>query len=541
MRRTLLGLVILAAVALVAIVFWKAWAYHETHLLPYYALRTLLRLSVTYVICLVFGLVVGILAATRERVGNILIPVLDILQSVPVLGFFPLALAVIIRSLHGSTMGVELSSVFLLFTSMEWSIVFGVISGIKAMPESLKEMSQVFHIRGWDYLRHVLLPSIYPYLVAGSMLAWGSGWYFVIVTEFITFGDKVYVLPGLGYYLQLASFEYGNIWMSIAGLITIGAIVFLMNRFIWHRLDERAKEYRFVMLHGFKPRELQREAGMFSKRIKYIGSRLNAIHWVHLPSWLSLRFRISRVSHLLVALALVALTTGVFYVLLYVPPSSVDLGHIALVTAYSLCRLFIAYGIALFVAVLLAYLILQRPAARSLVVLTADVAQSIPALAYFPLLWLVVTRFLPDRLGLEIVSVMLMLTGMMWYLVFNTIEAVEHWPGEAEEIAGVFHIRGTSYLRHIMIPALFPAVITGSILAWGGGFNATIVSEYVNIGHKVHVIPGLGSALDLASNAGDTRQLLVLLFIMSGIVILLNHFVWRRLLSHVSTYVMEEG
>jgi len=540
MRRALLGLVILAVATLVAIVFWKAWAYHETHLLPYYALRTLLRLGITYIICLAFGLAIGILAATRERVGDILIPLLDILQSVPVLGFFPLALAVIIRSLHESTLGLELASMFLLFTSMEWSIVFGVIAGIKAMPASIQEMSQVFNIRGWDYLRHVLLPSIYPYVIAGSVLAWGGGWYFVIVTEFVTFGDKVYSLPGLGYYLQLASFQYGSVWMAIAGLMTIGLIVFLMNRFIWHRLDERAKEYRFLALHGFKARESEEE-GFWSRQMKSVGSRLNVIRWLHLPSWLIVNLRISKANYLFVILVIAGLVSVVFYGVMRLPVSHLQAGHIALVTVYSLGRLLIAYVMALVIAISLAYLILQRPRARNFVILTADVAQSIPALAYFPILWLILTGFLSDQLSLQIASVLLMLTGMLWYLVFNTIEAVEHWPHEVDEVAGVFHIRSNQYLRHIVIPALFPALITGSILAWGGGFNATIVSEYVNIHGNAHSIPGLGSALDLASNAGNTSQLLVLLVVMSGIVLLLNHFVWRRLLTRASTYVMEEG
>jgi NitT/TauT family transport system permease protein len=117
---------------------------------------------------------------------------------------------------------------------------------------------------------------------------------------------------------------------------------------------------------------------------------------------------------------------------------------------------------------------------------------------------------------------------------------VEHWPSEVEEIAGLFSIRGGRYFRHILVPALFPALVTGSILAWGGGFNATIVSEYVNIGHKVYSIPGLGSALDKASNAGDTQQLMILLIVMSGTVVLLNHFVWRRLLTRASLHVIAE-
>ncbi len=539
MRRLLLGLAILASVVLLGIVFYKAWAYPETRLLPYFALRTLLRLSITYIVCLAFGLAVGILAATKERIGNLLIPLLDILQSVPVLGFFPLALVVIIRAFHQSTVGLELASMFLLFTSMEWSIVFGVIAGIKSMPSYIADMSRVFHIEGWDYIKHILLPSIYPFVVAGSILAWGSGWYFVIVTEFITFGDKVYSLPGLGYYLNTASFRYGSVWMALAGLVVIGTIVLVMNRLIWHRLNEGAKEYRFLALHGFTPRESLAE-GFWVRQVNYIASKLDAIQGVHLPSWFLHLFRIRRRNYLLIALGLVVVLVGTFYGWMRLPVSHLNLEHIAMVTVYSLARLVAAYCISLALAIGLGFLILQRPATKHFILILADVMQSIPALAYFPLLWLVFTRLFPERIGLELAAVLLMLTGMLWYLVFNVIEAVEHWPREINELAGLFNIRGTRYLRHMLFPSLFPALVTGSILAWGGGWNATIVSEYVNIGHTVHTIPGLGSALDLASNAGDTHQLLVLLSVMSGTVITLNHFVWRRLLSRASTYVLEE-
>lgn len=539
MRKFLFIIAALAAGILLWSLFRSVWGYPETRLLPYYTLRTMLRLSITYLICLFFGLAVGILAATRERVGNLLIPLLDIAQSVPVLGFFPLALAVIIRTFSEGTLGLELASMFLLFTSMEWSIVFGVIAGVKALPSNIRDMSRVFHIEGWDYLKHILLPCIYPYIVAGSILAWGSGWYFVIVTEYISFGDKVYSLPGLGYYLNVASFKYGSVLMSLAGLVIIGGLVFLMNRLIWHKLNERAKEFQFLALHGFTPRE-SNEENFWTRGVKFISSKLDAIHGVHTPPWFLFLFYRTKRNYLIIALILVAVIgMGIFYGWLKLPVSPLVAEDIAIATAYSLYRLTVAYSISVIIAVSLGFLMLQRPSTRNFLRTIADVMQSIPALAYFPLLWLVLTRIFPERIGLELAAILLMLSGMLWYLIFNVIEVVDHWPYEVNDISGLFSIRGLKFLRHILIPALFPALVTGSVLAWGGGWNATIVSEYVNIGHTVHTIPGLGSSLDIASNKGDTHQLLVLLSVMGWIVIMLNQFVWRRLLSRTSAYVLE--
>jgi len=469
----------------------------------------------------------------------VLIPLLDILQSVPVLGFFPVVLAIVVQAFNGSTFGLEIASMVLLFTSMEWSIVFGVIAGVKALPAHIKDMSTVFQISGWSYAKDILLPAIYPSVIAGSMLAWGSGWYFVIATEFISFGNKTYALPGLGYYLNRASFQYGSVWMSLAGLITIGAIVFTMNRLVWRRLDRKAKEYRFLALHGYSPKESRAER-FWSRQVRLVTRGLDLLQRVRIPVWPLLFARVRRRWYFVAILIVAALVLAVFYGLISVPVSAIEAEHVAVDAGFSLLRLAIAYSVALVIAVSMGYLMLQRPKTRNLIMTIADVMQSIPALAYFPLLYLIFTTILPERAGLEISSVLLMLSGMLWYLVFNVIEMVEHWPAEINELSGVFGVKGWRYLRHMAIPALFPALIAGSILAWGGGWNATIVSEYIDIGGKVHSVPGLGSALDTAAGAGNTHELLVLLAVMVAIVITLNQFVWRPLLARSHTYVVEE-
>jgi ABC-type anion transport system duplicated permease subunit len=312
-----------------------------------------------------------------------------------------------------------------------------------------------------------------------------------------------------------------------------------MNRLIWHRLNERVKEHRFLLLHGFTPRE-PRGQSFWARQVNYIDSRLNAVHGVHLPSWFLLRFRIRRLNYILVLVGLIVIIVSVFFGWIRLPITSFDLEHLARDTGYSMSRLAIAYFISLALAIAVGYLILQRPRTKNAIIIFTDIAQSIPALAYFPLLWLIFTSIFPERIGLEIAAVLLMLTGMLWYLIFNVIEAVEHWPKEIKDLADVFRVKGRRYLRHMAIPALLPALVTGSILAWGGGWNATIVSEYVNIRNTVHAIPGLGSALDEASQAGNTHQLVLLLIVMSTIVIAMNGLIWRRLLSRASSHVLEE-
>ncbi len=513
--------------------------YSETKLLPYYILRTLLRLTITYFLCLAFGLFVGIWASTNDRIGNIVIPLLDILQSVPVLGFFPFVLIFIINAMNQSILGLELASIFLLFTSMAWSIVFGVIAGVKSIPQNIKDMSRIFHIRGWDYIRHIILPSIYPPLIAGSILAWGSGWYFLIATEFITFGDKVYSLPGLGYYLHIASYKYANLWMSLMGLISIALVVWLINRFVWYRINQNARQYKFLALqYGFKKPAIEKDIKT-RRQHKYIKHKLDAVQGIHLPSWF---FRIFRFSgrFYLIAIAIIVFAAGFLFSSFKFPIISIDVLQLAENTGYSIARIFIAYMISLALAIIFGFIIIKKPNLRSVFLPAADIMQSIPALAYFPLLLLIFTDYLPGQIGLEIASILLLITGMLWYLIFNVIEAIEHFPREINEVAGIFSIKGAMYIKHILAPALFPAIITGSILAWGGGWNATIVSEYINMGEHIYKISGLGSALDIASVEGDIPLMLVILILMTGIIIILNHFVWRKLLDKANMYVLEE-
>ena len=513
-------------------VLFRAWDHPETEILPLYALGSLSRLIFTYLICLAFGLTVGIFAAMNKRAGDIIIPLLDILQSVPVLGFFPFAIIIIVP-----VFGFVTASILLLFTSMAWSVVFGVIAGVKAIPQHIQDMAAIFDIRGWAYVKNVVLPSVYGPLIAGSILAFGGGWYFLIASEYVSYGTHAYTLPGLGYYLNIASFQYADIWMSLAGLFTIGLVVFLVHRLVWLRLDKNAREAKFLNLHfGYDrgvdlPKHHTARATHPHRRVHF--------NRRHSHQWFFNLFKFPTRTYVtwLFVIALIILPA------IYFTNQSVDISiqELAILLLRSFLRILFAYVIAIIIAVFIGYLLIRRPETRKVVMPLADVMQSIPALAYFPIIYLVLSSFLPVDVTLEIASVLLLLTGMLWYLLFNVMEAVEHIPEDINEISRLYRLDGKVYVANILVPAMFPALVTGSILAFGGGWNAIIVSEYVNIGGHVHSIPGIGSALDsVAGTTGNVATLLFMLFGMTTVVLLLNHFVWRKLLNHASKYVLEE-
>jgi NitT/TauT family transport system permease protein len=521
---------ILLGLALYAFVLFKAWQFPQTRLLPYYAIASLSRLIMTYFICLAFGLAVGIFAAMNQRAGDIIIPLLDIAQSVPVLAVFPFAILFIVP-----VFGMTTATVIALFMSMAWSIVFGVIAGVKAIPQHMHDMAAIFGLRRMAYIKHVVLPSIYPPLIAGSILSFGSGWYFLIASEYITYGTTTYHLEGLGYYLNLASFHYANLWMSLAGLMTIAIVVLSIHHLVWKRLDQNSKQARFLNLHfGY-------EKG-FDLPLHHLEQHPHhRVHFNrrHAHQWFFNLFKFNPTVYIIaLAIALVAgfiitwtMGEGVIY-----PPLEV-----LLFLLLSASRIALAYIFAFILAVLAGYLLIRKPRTRRYLMPIADVMQSIPAIAYFPTLFLLLVSVVPVWLGMPVASILLLMTGMLWYMLFNIIEAVEHLPHDINEIADLYDIEGVAYIKNILVPAMFPALVTGSILAFGGGWNAIIVSEYVTYAGKVYSTPGLGSAMNYATiNVGNTPTLLMLLFVMTTTILLLNHFVWRRLLNRASKYVLED-
>jgi NitT/TauT family transport system permease protein len=513
-----------------AVVLFKSAWHPETWHLPYYIAASLLRLVITYGICLIFGISIGIFAAMNKTAGEIIIPLLDILQSVPVLAVFPFAVLIVVPFF-----GIGLASVIVLFMSMAWSIIFGVIAGVKAIPQHMDDMAAIFNIRGWAYIKHIVLPSIYPPLIAGSMLAFGSGWYFIIASEYITYGSRTYTLPGLGYYLDVASFQYGDIWMSLAGLFTIALVVYCIHVFVWKRLDKNIREAKFLTLHFGYDRALDLPVEHTGRTEQHKRVHFNRRH-AH--QWFFNLFRFNPNVYLSILIIMLLVGFGIAWSsntqILYTPV------ELFMLTLSSVSRIILAYLLAFIIAICAGYLLIRKPKTRNFIMPLADVLQSIPAIAYFPLFYLVLAATLQPWLGLHVASVLLLMTGMLWYLLFNIMEAVEHLPSNINDVAQLYELKGVPYVKNVLIPAMFPALITGSILAFGGGWNAIMVSEYVNIRGNVYSVPGLGQALNVATGAGNTATLLMILFIMTGTILILNHFVWRRLLNRASKYVLEE-
>jgi NitT/TauT family transport system permease protein len=552
----------------------------DTPLLPLFAVYTLSRMTIAYALSLAFALGYGIATAMNHRASHVLLPLLDILQSVPVLGFAPV-IFIFFLARFPNLFGQEISSIIMIFAAMAWAPTFGVIAGINAIPADIKEASRAYGVRGFRYLRHIVLPAVYPELVWSSILGWGGGWYLIPIEENTTFGAKSVNLQGLGYYISRAA-AVQDLGSALFGLIFLVAVIFAIDRLVWRPLSARAEKYKYEsiavtrttvternpVLEGVRRYEdrLVSPVVSFLKSEKSYVSRVLEVtrlrRLVHLTERVKFPERMSRIPFwgkilsYAIFLGLVAIGLALF-----IPPKSQSImGAFSLLasnvsglalfslTLFSLSRLVTAYIIALSWTLGAGILIARSRRLSAWLVPVFDIGQSIPATALFPLVILVLVD--PFRntpylsLTLNVASIILILTGMQWYLLFNIVGAVNSVPNDLLEATAAYRVRGGRFVKEILVPASFPAILIGSIQAWGGGWNALIVSEYIGSDAKV---PGLGSFLVQAQNLSNDPTLVALstveifaaLMAMTATVLIINRLVWRRLLRKADRYKFE--
>ncbi len=474
-----------------------------------------------------------------HRASHVLLPLLDIFQSVPVLGVVPVVFLIILGTgTNPPEFNQEIASIILIFTAMAWAPTFGVIAGINAIPTDIKEAAHAYGMHGTRYLRQIVLPAVFPELVWSSILAWGGGWYLIPVEEHLSFGSAPNLtqvdLPGIGKYIAVAAVN-ADLASALFGLIVLVGIIFAIDRLVWKPLGVRAEKYKYeTVLEITRLRRLRQltERLRFPERITRIplwGRLLSYAIFVGLVLLGLVVTIMSRSQSIASGISLLSTDVTGF--------------ELVAITLLSVSRLVIAYAIALSWTLGAGILIARSQRLSRLLVPIFDIGQSIPATALFPLVViLLVDPFKNSPLlgfTLNLASVLLILTGMQWYLLFNIVGAVNSVPNDLLEATAAYRIRGGRFVKEILIPASFPAILIGSIQAWGGGWNALIVSEY--IGPNANV-PGLGSFLVQATSkdpALATVEIYASLLVMTATVLIINRLVWRRLLRKADRYKFE--
>ncbi|HZY60438.1 MAG TPA: ABC transporter permease subunit [Candidatus Binataceae bacterium] len=516
--------------------------------LPYYAWCSFYRMLAAYILSLIFAVTYGMSAAKSPRHERFMIPAIDVAQSVPVVGFFPAAIYFFVAISGGGRLGVELAAIFLIFTSQAWNLALGVYEAVKTIPADSLEALDSFGISGWLRMKRLYLPASVPKLVYNSILSWVAGWYFLIACEIIAVGPAHYRLPGLGSYLMEAA-DKGRVGELIAALVTLLVIILLMDVLVWQPLSVWAQKFRYefaasesvgandifdlIVSLGVNIRRLTRTLiHPLAALIKRVAQALPRPDLSVLLERIAKPLRYAWMAGLTALLTYAMVDGLIALVRTLSQPWPAEARMIPAAAGASLIRLLAAYAISLAWTLPCTLVASDNPRFDRLLAPIAEVAGSMPATALFPVIVLFVIRWTGN---MNLAAVLLILTGMQWYLLFNLMAGARQVPADLKEAARSFGLGRLAGWRKVTVPALTPSLVTGSITAWGGGWNALILSEFfIYRGHHYEVL-GLGALLDRATyESGNGTMILLSLLSMVLVVMGINRLVWRPVYNYVT-------
>jgi NitT/TauT family transport system permease protein len=507
--------------------------------LPSYALQTLVRMLAAYLISLVFSLLYAYVAYRSALWSKVLIPLLDVLQSIPVLSFLPAVVLALVGLFPGQRLGIEIASILLIFTGMTWNMTFSFYQSLSSIPKELIEASQVYRLGAWQRFWTLELPSGVVGLVWNSVMSVAGGWFFLMQTESFTLSNRDFTLPGLGSFLKAAA-DKGDNLAIFTGLAVLIGIITIIDYFVWRPLIAWAEKFKNETVEAAQVPEsrvlnfLRRSPTMriISDRLFMpIAEVVNHSFSHKAPSSLISPRRkskwISWFNWLFVGLAGFLVLSGVssaIALLSLMPLSSWK--QVAIGALFTAIRVFIVLIISLIITVPIGVSIGRNPKLAQFLQPIVQIAASVPATALFPVLLLYLGNMAG---GLDIGAVILMTLGSMWYILFNVIAGAQAIPSELFEAARVYKLSPLQRWKTLILPGIFPYLVTGIITAVGGAWNASIAGEYVKFQGRVLTATGLGSTITQASDVGDFPLLLASTIVMSLLVVTTNRLVWRPL------------
>ncbi|NKI73931.1 ABC transporter permease subunit [Dickeya sp. CFBP 2040] len=507
-------------------------------LLPEYALRTTLRMFVALAVSLLFTLVVATLAAKSRKAEMVIIPALDILQSVPVLGFLTFTVTFFMGLFPGRQMGVECAAIFAIFTSQAWNMAFSFFQSLRTLPGDLSEVSQQFGFSPWRRFIRLELPFAIPGLVWNMMMSMSGGWFFVVASEAITVGNTTVSLPGIGSWLALAIAQE-NLTAIAWAVIAMTIVIVLYDQLLFRPVVAWADKFRFEQTASQKrPRswvyDLVRRTHISTAIIKILGwpfYTLAALRWPQMPRFL--RYtpspRYNKVTdRLWLALVIIGVLTGVVQLVQYIGASlgMADVIAVFVMGMATLVRVVVLIALASVIWVPVGVWIGLQPSVAERLQPLAQFLAAFPANVLFPFAVILIAGF---NLNPDIWLSPLMILGTQWYILFNVIAGTAALPTDLLEAARIYGIRRWQWWRQVALPGIFPYYVTGALTASGGSWNASIVSESISWGKQHLEATGLGAYIANATTAADFHQVALGIAVMSVFVIAFNRLLWRPL------------
>ena len=508
-----------------------------------YAGYSLLRITIAYALSLAFTLVYGYVAAYNPRAERFMIPLLDVLQSIPVLSFLPGVMMAMVALFPGRQIGVEAGAILLIFTGQVWNMAFSFYASLKSIPKEMREAAKVYGFSWWQRFIEMELPFAAIGLVWNSMMSVAGGWFFLMACEMFVLGSRDFRLPGLGSYLQTAA-SAGDTRSILSGVATMVAVIVLLDQFVWRPVIAWAEKFKVeqvessdvprswvldLIRHSRSLAQIRKKTVRpLSERIMLYFSRVRSSDAAESTSpW---KIWLTRV-------LAVALLAGISYgvvrvVVILTGLQKAEMQEAALGLGATFLRVNLTLLLGALWTIPAGVVIGFNPRLARIAQPLAQIAASVPATALFPVVLLLLIRV---GGGLGIGSIVLLLLGTQWYILFNVIAGAIAIPTDLKECCSVFCMTGIQRWKRLILPGIFPYLVTGMVTASGGAWNASIVAEYFHFKGHIYTTVGLGATISQATDSGNFHLLLAATMMMAATVVTVNRLVWRRLYALAET------
>jgi NitT/TauT family transport system permease protein len=506
--------------------------------LPEYALRTTLRMFAAILASLAFTFVVAPLAAKSRKAALVIVPALDVLQSVPVLGFLTFTVIFFMRLFPGRQLGIECAAIFAIFTSQAWNMTFSFYQSLRTLPRDLDEVSRHFRLSAWLRFWRLEVPFGAPGLIWNTMMSMSGSWFFVVASEAITVGDTTVKLPGIGSWLAVA-IDQRNVEAVVIAVLVMGAVIFAYDQLLFRPIVAWADKFRFEQTAAQqRPKswmyDIVRRTRLLRRLVRPLG---RLIARLPLGSAQPRRRRplpasVARAGDVLWLLLVVCtLAYALREIVDYVGAAlhwtevatAVWLGFLTLV------RVIVLILLASLIWVPIGVWIGLRPQVAERVQPIAQILAAFPANVLFPI---AVVAIVALRLDPNLWLSPLMVLGTQWYILFNVIAGASAFPTDLREASRLFRLRSWQWWREVMLPAILPYYVTGALTASGGSWNASIVAEVSSWGDTKLQAAGIGSYIAQASEAADYHRVVLGVAVMSAYVVVVNRLLWRPLYTY---------
>lgn len=505
-----------------------------------YSLQTLFRMMLAAVISLLFAIIYAIIAAKNKYAEQLMIPLLDVLQSVPILGYMSFTVAGFLSLFPGNILGAELAAIFAIFTSQVWNMIFSLYHSFKSVPKDLIEVSNLLKFSAWQKFWKIELPFAIPGLVWNTAISISNGWFFVVAAEALTVGKYTLNLPGIGSYIALAMKQKDLLAISYA-IGSMGIVILLYDKLVMKPIMVWSDKFHYEMTNTcIRPKSLilnifqrsvwiQKIAVVFNHIASFI---INiSVFKYHDPNPSTTKNVINNkyntwCQYLWYACLLIVIIFSTYQLVNFLDD---DIGLNELIKVLKLAlltmiRVFAAILISSIIWVPIGIYVGLNPKLTSIVQPLVQFLSAFPANLLFPVAVMLITNY---KLDPDIWLTLLMIMGTQWYILFNVIAGAASMPNELKESARVFGVKGWLWWRSVMIPSIIPYFLTGAITASGGAWNVSIVAEIASFGDTTLIADGLGSYIARMTTKGDFQRIILGISIMCLFVVGINKLFWQ--------------